>query len=98
MLENIVLHLNSGESFELTQNTKSLEHKIMELEGQVQNLEQTSSEKDTLIEKYKIEIKEGKCLSQCDEKCPCIYRLHDCHTEMALELSQLKQKLKSAKV
>ena len=70
----------------------------MELEGQLQNLDQTSSEKDTLIDKYKMEIKEGKRLSQCDEKCPCIYRLNDCLTEMALELSQLKQKLKSAKV
>ena len=54
------LAYNSGESFELRQTTKTLEHKIMELEGQVQNLEQTSSEKDTFIEKYKMETKEGE--------------------------------------
>ena len=34
----------------------------MELEEQVQQLEKASSEKDTLIEKYKIEYKEGEYL------------------------------------
>ena len=60
MLTKYCLAHISGESFKLRQTTKSLEHKIMELEGQVQNLEQTTSEKDTLIEKYKMEIKEGE--------------------------------------
>ena len=50
----------SGESFELRQTTKSLEHKIMELKGQVQNLERTSSEKGNLIEKYDMETEEGE--------------------------------------
>ena len=53
----------SGESFELKKTNKSLEKKIMELEAQAEILERTSSEKDTLIEKYKMETKEGNCLS-----------------------------------
>ena len=53
----------SGESFELNETNNSLEKKIMELEAQAQILERTSSEKDALIEKYKMETKEGKCLS-----------------------------------
>ena len=62
MLAKIPIYI-SGESFELKQTNKSLESKIMELEAQVQNLDMISSEKDTLIEKYKVETKEGKCLS-----------------------------------
>ena len=53
----------SGESFELKQTNKSLEKKIMELEAKVQNLDMISLEKDTLIEKYNMEIKEGECSS-----------------------------------
>ena len=34
----------------------------MELEEQVQQLDKASSEKDTLIEKYKIEYQEGEHL------------------------------------
>ena len=34
----------------------------MELEDQVQELDKASSEKDTFIEKYKIEYKEGEYL------------------------------------
>ena len=33
----------------------------MELEEQVQALDKLSSEKDTLIEKYKTDYKEGEC-------------------------------------
>ena len=34
----------------------------MELEEQVKELDKASSEKDSFIEKYKIEYKEGECL------------------------------------
>ena len=57
----IVLWL-AGESSGLKQTIKSLESRIMELEDQVQELDKASSEKDTLIEKYKIEYKEGEYL------------------------------------
>ena len=57
-----ILSYTSGESFESRQTSKFFENKVMELEGQVQNFERISSEKDTLIEKYKMETKEGECL------------------------------------
>ena len=53
-----MLHI-SGEGVELRVANKSLKTKTMELEAQVKDLEGISSEKDTLIEKYKMEIKEG---------------------------------------
>ena len=62
MLAKIPIYI-SGETFELKETNKSLENKIMELEVQVQSLDMISSEKDTLIEKYKMETKEGECLS-----------------------------------
>ena len=41
----------------------------MELEEQVQQLGKLSSVKDTLIEKYKMEYKEGEHLYEYNEKC-----------------------------
>ena len=52
----------AGESDDLKQTIKSLESRNMELEDKVQRLDKASSEKDTLIEKYKIEYKEGENL------------------------------------
>ena len=49
--------------FELSETTKSLQHKILQLQRQVENLERTSLQKDILIEKCKMETKEGECLS-----------------------------------
>ena len=63
----------SGESFELKETNKPLEKKIMELEAQAQILERTSSDKDVPIEKYKMETKEGKCLSYSVMRSVLIY-------------------------
>ena len=45
----------------------------MELEEQVHELDKVSSEKDTLIEKYKIDYKEGEHLQEWNEKCYYLY-------------------------
>ena len=52
----------AGESNDPKKTTKFLESRIMELEEQVKQLDKASSAKDTLIEKYKIEYKEGEHL------------------------------------
>ena len=52
-------NLIAGESYGLKKTNKSLESRNMELDEQAQELHKVSSEKDTLIEKYKIEYQEG---------------------------------------
>ena len=54
--------LLAGESYGLKQTINSLESRNMKLEEQVQDLDKAFSEKDTLIEKYKVEYKEGEYL------------------------------------
>ena len=49
----------SGEGLKLRETIRSLTTKTTELETQVEDLEGVSSEKDALIERYKMEIKEG---------------------------------------
>ena len=51
-----------GKAYDSKLTVKSLESRIMELEDQVQEMDKYFSEKDTLIEKYKIEYKEGEYL------------------------------------
>ena len=59
----------TGEGNDPKKTNNFLENKVIELEEQVQQLEKISSEKDTLIEKYKIEYKEGEHFYQYNEKC-----------------------------
>ena len=54
--------LYTGENNDPKKTNMFLESRIMKLEEQVQQLDKVSSEKDTLIEKYKIEYKQGEYL------------------------------------
>ena len=49
----------AGERYGLKKTIKSLENRNMELEEQVHELDKVSSEKDFVIEQYKIQYKEG---------------------------------------